>query len=56
MTNPSEGVTKPKVAPSVRAKLAKELNVSEHKVQQALRCSIVGSRPWKAFVYAGFTY
>ena len=36
MTISSEPIAKSKPAPSVRTKLAKQLNVSEHKVQQAL--------------------
>ncbi|HYK63813.1 MAG TPA: hypothetical protein VEY94_02615, partial [Patescibacteria group bacterium] len=36
MTKSSEGVTKPKPAPTTRKKLAQQYNVSEHKAQQVL--------------------
>jgi len=39
-TNSSQGFTKPKREPQVRTKLAKKLNVSEHKVQQALQRAV----------------
>jgi hypothetical protein len=35
-TNPSQPIEKPKRAPQVRTKLAEQLGVSEHKVQQAI--------------------